>query len=212
MKKTVGFTVVEIVVVVSVIAILSSVVFANLNQASAQSRDAKRQADLRNLQTAIELYRQKEGRYPAGCRGANEWSGQSGTDYACSSGNEYIIGLTYEYISVLPTDPKLNGTNSGYVYRTNTDGTAYKIMAVRTVERETILHTHTHVFKSCSVTNSNTGVCDTVYFASNNVAPSCNDSSEVFTKSYGLWGGYPLEPLGGVRSEEQLENVICRMP
>ena len=43
-------------------------------------------------------------------------------------------------------DEKLNGTGSGYVYVTNTDGTAYKIKAHKTVESEKETEITKHAF------------------------------------------------------------------
>lgn len=136
-KSPTGFTLVEIAVTVSVVAILSTVVYANFNEGRMQSRDAKRQADLTLVQAALELYRQENDRYPAGCNGASgdSWSGQLGTSHACTSGSsQYIVGLAPKYIKVLPTDPKPGTGDYGYVYLTNVEGTVYKFVSRKTVE------------------------------------------------------------------------------
>ena len=49
-----GFTLVELLVVMSIMAILAAVLLANMSSAAKRGRDAGRQADLRNLQNAIE--------------------------------------------------------------------------------------------------------------------------------------------------------------
>jgi prepilin-type N-terminal cleavage/methylation domain-containing protein len=86
-----GFTLIELLVVIAIIGILSSVVLASLNQARAKSRDARRIADLKQIQTALELY------YDAN---------SSAYPVALSS-------LATQYIPTVPTDP----TNTGsYVY------------------------------------------------------------------------------------------------
>jgi prepilin-type N-terminal cleavage/methylation domain-containing protein len=48
-----GFTLVELIVVITILAILATVGFISLQGYSAQSRDSKRTADLRSLSTAI---------------------------------------------------------------------------------------------------------------------------------------------------------------
>ncbi len=79
-----GFTLLEIMMVVGIIGILTVAVALNLGQSSTTSRNADRQNDLRNLQVAIEAYKNENGRYPAQCptisAAASGWSGQLGTE------------------------------------------------------------------------------------------------------------------------------------
>ncbi len=145
-----GLTLIEVLVVIAIIGILAAVISVNAVESGKISRDAKRQADLRMLQSAVELYKNKNGQYPEGCNNAGEWSGQLGSQYECTNGSsQYITGLAPEFIPVLPYDPKLNGTNSGYVYVTNADRSVYKIMAMRTVESEVV--NYNHEFESCHI-------------------------------------------------------------
>lgn len=142
-----GFTIVELMVAVTIISILAVMVYANFADSRAKARDAERQSDIRLLQNAIELYKVKYGRYPEGCQGANNWSGGA---YGCPSGFEYIIGIAPEFISVLPRDPR-PGTGEGYVYVTDADGSVFKLMAMNTVETEKVHYCSE--FASCDVRN-----------------------------------------------------------
>lgn len=146
-----GFTLVELLVVVSILSILSTAIFFYAAQAGKTGRDADRQADLQALQSAIELYKQRVGRYPAGCNGADQWSGEVGTSYECPSASSvYILGLAPTYIPVLPRDPKRAcDTDCGYAYVTNTDGTTYKLVARKTVESEIV--DYNHPMRSCDI-------------------------------------------------------------
>lgn len=56
MRKNRGFTLIELLVVIAIIGILASVVLASLNDARKKSRDARRVADIKNIQLALELY------------------------------------------------------------------------------------------------------------------------------------------------------------
>jgi type II secretion system protein G len=60
-----GFTLIELLVVVAIIGLLSSVVMASLNSARSKARDAIRVENIRTIRTALELYYDNNGSYPA---------------------------------------------------------------------------------------------------------------------------------------------------
>ncbi len=219
-----GFTLIEILVVLSIIGVLSSALYINFNTGSAQSRDAERRADLRNLQTAVELYKNKYGRYPEGCRGPTVnvnpvWSGQRGTTYACTSGDQYIVGLSPEFIRALPVDPKLNGVSSGYVYTTNTQGTAYKIMALNTVESLDV--PFLDEFARCGPTDPSSGsswsdvnICarspnnDTGTLSANSPFSECNTPAS-YNRTFAVSGGFsPNVNRTSEREKEYLTEIV----
>jgi prepilin-type N-terminal cleavage/methylation domain-containing protein len=214
MKGNRGFTLAEIIIVVAILSIIAGIVLFNITVAAKKSRDGDRQADLRTLQSAVELYKQKYGRYPARCATQNPsavWSGQIGTSYACSGGDtQYIVGLAPEFIPTLPVDKRLNGVNSGYVYTTNNTGTVYKIMAKRSVESETV--SYTHPFKSCDVDNtaSTNPICNTTA-PTNNKPNHCFENNVDFSTTYAVWGGFANG--GDALAVEQLtEDILCDVP
>lgn len=51
-----GFTLIELLVVIAIIGVLASIVLASLSGARAKSRDARRIADTKQIQLALELY------------------------------------------------------------------------------------------------------------------------------------------------------------
>lgn len=225
-KKNKGFTLVELLVTISIISILAAVIAVNSLDSAKLSRDEKRQADIRNLQSSLELYKNKYGRYPEACDAkVDAWAGQQGSNYACTANNQYIVGLAPEFISVLPIDPKLNGGDSGYVYRTNAKGTVYKLMVRNTVESEVV--GYSHPLKSCDYNGTGdddvnkSGWCANAYWNGNNTPDFCKAENIQFQKSYGVWSGFEttLNLTVGVcgnagllcgREVQHTSNVICR--
>lgn len=96
-NKARGFTLIELLVVIAIIGILSSVVLASLNDARQKSRDAKRVADIKQLQLALELFFDSNGSY-------------------ATTG---LSALAPTYIAVEPTDPV---TGASYIYDDLTTG------------------------------------------------------------------------------------------
>lgn len=64
-KNKQGFTLIELLVVIAIIGLLSTLSIVALNQARARSRDARRIADVKQIQTALEMYYNDMGNYPA---------------------------------------------------------------------------------------------------------------------------------------------------
>jgi len=111
-----GFTLIELLVVVAIIGMLSSVVLSSLNTARAGARDARRAADIKQIQTALELYFNTNGSYPI-----SGWahSGNGGD----SAWNALETALA-SFIPSLPDDP-INTGSAGY----NNDQFAYSYYA-----------------------------------------------------------------------------------
>ncbi|MDP2709366.1 MAG: type II secretion system protein [bacterium] len=65
MKKQQGFTLIELLVVIAIIGLLSTLAVVALNNARMKSRDAKRVSDIKQIQTALELYYNDANAYPA---------------------------------------------------------------------------------------------------------------------------------------------------
>ncbi len=108
MKNSKGFTFIEILVVITIIGLLTTIAVISYSAFLKQSRNAKRKADLEQIRSALEMYRSNEDTYPVG-----NLSVLSGT-------------LTTTYIQTLPTDPK----NPSYVYYySSAAGTDYTVGA-----------------------------------------------------------------------------------
>lgn len=59
-----GFTLIELLVVIAIIGLLSTLAVVSLNNARAKSRDSKRVADVKQMQTALEMYYNECNGYP----------------------------------------------------------------------------------------------------------------------------------------------------
>ena len=64
MKKLKAFTLVEVLVVIGIIALLTTVVYASLSRATAKSRDGERIARISNIQLALSYYYSHFNAYP----------------------------------------------------------------------------------------------------------------------------------------------------
>ncbi|XKT75453.1 MAG: type II secretion system protein [Patescibacteria group bacterium UBA2103] len=126
-----GFTLIELLVVVAIIGMLSSVVLSSLNTARANTRDARRYADLRQIANALELYYQANGRYPI----QTTWRGTTPGCYGTGSDpNTSIPGLVPTYIPVIPQDPRWVPNSYCYLYVSYAPYQDYKLLAYGTVE------------------------------------------------------------------------------
>ena len=93
-NKLSGFTIVELLIVIVVIAILAAISIVAYNGIQGRGRDAARSSDVRALQTALELYKADNGTYPQlSC--VNCGAGAAGLS----------AFLVPTYLSKIPTDP-----------------------------------------------------------------------------------------------------------
>ena len=61
---SIGFTIVELIVVISIVLLLVTIVLASIVEARQNTREKKRVSDLANIELALTLYREKNGEYP----------------------------------------------------------------------------------------------------------------------------------------------------
>lgn len=127
-----GFTIVELLIVVVILAMLAGILLPVLADSEAVTRDARRGKDLRAVQSALEAYKQAHGSYPST---NGQWRGDSAQDGGHGYGADgYIVGLVPDYLPALPRDPdpRYPDATRGYAYRS--DGADYKFIARGTPE------------------------------------------------------------------------------
>jgi prepilin-type N-terminal cleavage/methylation domain-containing protein len=119
-----GFTIVELLIVIVVIAVLASIVIVAYNNVQARASFSKEQGDLKNITKALGLYYVDHESYPnttsqSGC--TNNWCG-----WDQATGDAFITGLSPQYTARLPQMPAANVANDSYLYRS--DGVNYQLI------------------------------------------------------------------------------------
>ena len=102
-----GFTLIELIVVMSIIAVLSTLSLFAIQGARRSSRDAKRKADLGQIASALEMYKADCNSYPSSLPGIG------------SSLQSNCLGSTVTYLQTLPGDP----SGGSYYYSRPTEVT-----------------------------------------------------------------------------------------
>lgn len=123
-----GFTLVELMVSISIIGLLSSIALASLNSARLKGNDAKRISDLHQIQLALEIYYSVYGHYPVT---GSEYRGAcaSAGGYPTSGPTGWIPDLAPTYIASLPVETNPNGGNVELCYKYfSPTGTDYMVM------------------------------------------------------------------------------------
>ena len=114
-----GFTLIELLVVIAIIGLLSTLAVVALGSARLKARDSKRLGDLKQIQTALELYYTDQNAYPTG---SNISLGD--TDYACLNASGFTTkNCSSPYMGVVPKDPQ-----SGF-YKYTTASSSYSVTA-----------------------------------------------------------------------------------
>lgn len=116
-RRSLGFTLIELLVVIGIISILSAGGVTQFTRAQARSRDARRQSDLEQVRSALELYRADNSTV-----GYPNPPGSDGTNGKYSN----LAAPLTSYINPLPQDPRNTGST---VYTYAGGGTSYTLCA-----------------------------------------------------------------------------------
>ncbi len=120
--KARGFTIVELLIVIVVIAILAAISIVAYTGIQERARFSVMQSDLRTINNAIQLYYADNGVYPVG---------NSSADSNITGRTLNIQGLVPEYLSTMPTMPD-DGKGGYYAYIWRENGGRYKLVRLAT--------------------------------------------------------------------------------
>lgn len=99
------FTLVEMLIVMVIIGILSTALLPKLTGYLAKTRDLKRQADLRSIWAAIQLYKDTHGKFPI--LGDKNWPFLD-LNFRYAGPANALEHQIWSYIKEIPTDPQKN--------------------------------------------------------------------------------------------------------
>jgi general secretion pathway protein G len=107
-NKHFGFTLIELLVVIVILGTLAALISGNFFTSLKKGRDAKRKADLGQIQKALEMYYEDKRQYP----------------FSISFGSSLSDSVTGKiYMQKIPNDPKAGN----YGYESSADGSYYKL-------------------------------------------------------------------------------------
>lgn len=120
-KESAGFSLIELLIVIGIIGLLATMAVVGVNVARAKARDAKRSADVAQLQKAMSLYATSQSRYPVS------------VETVCLKGDDAVSTelKDKDVMKIVPGDPiapatlsAAAGTNAHcYEYRSETGAT-----------------------------------------------------------------------------------------
>ncbi len=93
-----GFTMIELLVVTTIMIILTTIALVSYRNATQNSRNAKRKTDVQTVRQALVLYRSDNGCYPE------------------DSTYLEMVATISEYLSEIPYDPQGSEAEPGYTY------------------------------------------------------------------------------------------------
>ena len=150
-----AFTLVELIVVISIVALLSMLGLSTYSTVQEDARNSVRKSDLKEMQKALEIYKNERGEYPntKNAGGNPQWYGMCNHPWGKGNLSDtgaggFIPDLAPNYMQRLPADPRSSIANSSsassgcqtnaeyncYLYKS--DGVDYKLLAHCTPESE----------------------------------------------------------------------------
>lgn len=125
-KSGAGFTLIEIMLVITLIGILIAAGLGSFTSSQMKGRDSKRKGDLKHIAEALELYYNDKGKYPPASGGLLSGCG-TGDTQLCNWGATFSDNKGTIYMVTLPNDPA--GGRNYYYAASGTSPTSYQLYA-----------------------------------------------------------------------------------
>lgn len=155
-----GFTLIELLVVIMILGILAALITGNFFTSLKKGRDAKRKADLEQIQRALEMYYEDKKTYPT----FSFPFGSKLCETATCGVNEKV------YMQKVPDDP-ISGKDYEYSQPSGT-GSDYKIFACLENNQQVLPYSSSGYTITCSTTcNGTPGIPCVWGVASSNISP-----------------------------------------
>lgn len=118
-KRSQGFTIVELLIVIVVIAILAAITVVAYSGIQERARDSQRASDIKTISKALEMYYLDNQSYPgSNCGSACPSPKKINPSWATTSDGSWKVledALVPKYISKLPADPKASLTTAAAI-------------------------------------------------------------------------------------------------
>ena len=128
-KNDDGFTIVELLIAIVVIAILASITVVAFNGAQDQAKFSKYQSEMKSIVKALAMHKEVNGNYPVSINRPNcdfDWCG-----WDQATGDDFIVGLSPQFINRIPQmDPSLPKADT-FLYRSNSSRSEYQLIRYR---------------------------------------------------------------------------------
>jgi prepilin-type N-terminal cleavage/methylation domain-containing protein len=142
----VGFTLVELILTMAIIAILSVIGIGSYTAATVKSRDTQRKGDLSQIVKAIEMFNNDLGKYPSAIDGVMYCPGPDGTEAPCGNSIfSYSGAQLATYMQSAPSDPTLATSGRKYVYIPDENLRSFALYAAleNTEDRDVVIDANT---------------------------------------------------------------------
>lgn len=152
-----GFTLIEIMIAITIIAGLSAVVVSNVNSAQRKGKVAQAVTDLSQMKLALATYYGVRGRYPVSTTSSSggsslqaRTSGSGTSTPACSNvqNNEWAKDLVPRYLPQVPSSPfaRPGDCTDDLGYQYQSDGKGYTLLLVNASACADIKGSHADMF------------------------------------------------------------------